>query len=193
MLNNSNGFKEFLKAALRDPKKVSTIFPTLRFLAQSLIENAEMKTGDHVLELGCGTGAITREILDHNSQPGSYLGVEIDGELVKYLQQNFNDQKFIQASADDLKDSITDGSIDVVICSIPWTMLPQETQEAITQEILRVLKPGGRFTTFICVHALSYPGATRVKKIFKSHFTSFKKKDTIARNIPPANVYLGRK
>ena len=83
MEKNMSGFKEFVKAALRDPKNVSTIFPSLKFLAQSLIKHAGMAEGHHVLELGCGSGAITRHILSQRSELASYVGVEIDEDLVK--------------------------------------------------------------------------------------------------------------
>lgn len=193
MRKNTSGFKEFVKAALKDPKSVSTIFPTMRFLAQSLIHHSGMGPGHHVLELGSGSGAITRFILEDREQLGSYTGVEIDNNLIQFLQKQYPGERFLAASADDLSAHIPSGSIDVVISSLPWTMFPKELQEAIVQEILRVLKPGGRFTTFLCLHALTYPSAPRAKKYFAKYFTGFEKKETITRNIPPANVYLGSK
>ena len=193
MLKNNSGFKEFVKAAFRDPKNVSTIFPSLKFLARALIKHADMGPGHHVLELGSGSGAITRHIMAQRASLASYTGVEIDASLVDFLQQSFPGENFLNVSADDLKSHIPDESIDVVICSLPWTMFAGDLQEDITQEIMRVLKPGGKFTTFLCLHSLTYPGAPRAKKIFRNYFTGFEKKETIAANIPPANVYLGSK
>ncbi len=193
MDKSPNGFKEFVKAAFRDPKNVSTIFPSLKYLAQALIRHSEMQNGHHVLELGCGSGAISREILKQREDLASYTGVEIDGNLVDFLQRSYPNEKFIQTSADDLSQFIEDASMDTVICSLPWTLFAGELQEAITKEIVRVLKPGGQFTTFLCIHALTYPGAPRAKKIFKENFSDFQKCESIARNIPPANVYRGTK
>ncbi len=193
MDKSPNGFKEFVKAAFRDPKNVSTIFPSLKYLAQALIRHAEVGAGDHVLELGCGSGAITRQILKQRSQLGSYLGVEIDTDLVDFLKHSYPDETFLAISADHLGEHIKDESIDAVICSLPWTMFAGDLQESITQEILRILKPGGKFTTFLCIHALSYPGAPRAKKVFQDAFSQFEKCESIARNIPPANVYRGIK
>lgn len=193
MHNHSNGFKEFIKAAFRDPKNVSTIFPSLRFLARSLIKHSDMAPGHHVLELGSGSGAITRHIMKERASLASYTGVELDKDLVQYLQHTFPGERFLNISADNLKGAIPDNSIDTVICSLPWTLFAGELQESITQEIIRVLKPGGKFTTFLCLHSLTYPGAPRAKKIFKQHFAGFEKRETIAANIPPANVYMGLK
>lgn len=193
MDNNANGFKEFVKAALRDPKNVSTIFPSLKFLAQALIRHADMAPGQDVLELGCGSGAITRHILNQRSQLASYTGVELDTSLVDFLRLSFPEELFLNISADDLSGHIKDESMDRVICSLPWTLFPSQLQESIVKEMFRVLRPGGKFTTFLCIHSLAYPGAPRARRIFKQHFTGFEKRETIARNIPPANVYLGTK
>ena len=152
-----------------------------------------MAEGHHVLELGAGSGAITKHIMKERNKLASYTGVEIDPNLVDYLKASFTGEKFLAASAEDLKDHVADQSIDVVMCSLPWTLFPQKLQESITKEIVRMLKPGGYFTTFLCVHALAYPGAPRVKKIFNHFFSDFEKKAFIPHNIPPANVYRGTK
>lgn len=193
MNKNTSGFKEFVKAAFRDPKNVSTIFPSMKFLAQSLINHADMGPGQDVLELGSGSGAITRYIMQERAQLKSYTGVEIDQGLVEFLQQTYPNERFLNISADDMKEHIPDNSIDTVICSLPWTLFAGDLQESITREVIRVLKPGGKFTTFLCLHSLTYPGAPRAKKIFQQNFAGFQKKETIARNIPPANVYMGQK
>ena len=193
MDENSSGFKEFVKAAFRDPKNVSTIFPSMKFLAQSLITHSGMAPGHNVLELGCGSGAITRHIMAQRQSLNSYVGVEIDKSLVEFLKKTYSTETFLNISADSLKGHIEDESIDTVICSLPWTLFAGDLQESIIKEIIRVLKPGGKFTTFLCIHSLTYPGAPRVKKLFNQYFSDFEKKETIARNIPPANVYVGLK
>ena len=193
MDKNDSGFKELVKAAFRDPKNVSTIFPSMKFLAQSLITHSDMAPNHRVLELGCGSGAITRHIMAQRPSLKSYIGVEIDKSLVEFLQKTYPGETFLNISANNLKGHIKDESIDTVICSLPWTLFASELQEAIIQEMVRVLKPGGKFTTFLCIHSLPYPGAPRAKKLFNQYFTGFEKKESIARNIPPANVYMGLK
>ena len=188
-----NEFREFVKAAYRDPVNVSTIFPSLRYLSQAMIRQAAITSDSHVLELGCGSGAITKHILSSETEFASYTGVEIDEGLVSFLHQKYPDARILNASADDLSAHIEDNSIDTIVCSLPWTLFPRGLQESIMNEILRVLKPGGRFTTFLCIHALTYPGAPRIKDIFRESFSTFERKQTVALNIPPANVYGGQK
>ena len=190
---DKGGFKVFFKAALKDPMNVSTIFPSMKPLGQSLIKYSGMKPGHKVLELGCGSGAVTRCIMKHRKKLKSYVGVEIDKNLVKFLKSQYPKEIFLNTSAQDLGKNIKSESIDSVICTLPWTLFSRDLQENILKEILRVLKPNMKFSTFLCVHALAYPGAPRVKKLFKKHFSEFKKAETITLNIPPANVYMGVK
>ena len=187
------GFKVFLKAGLRAPMTVSTIFPSLKPLGRSLIKHSGMKPGHRVLELGCGNGAVTRLIMEKRKELNSYTGVEIDENLVHFLKSQYPNENFINRSAQSLGEIIKDESIDSMVCTLPWTLFPMDLQEDILREIIRVLKPGMSFSTFLCLHALAYPGAPRVKKLFKRELSEFKKKETITANIPPANVYQGTK
>ena len=131
--------------------------------------------------------------MEKRKELNSYTGVEINKKLVHFLKSRYPNEIFINQSAQSLKGIIKDESIDSVICTLPWTLFPMELQEDILNEIIRVLKPGMGFSTFLCLHALAYPGASRIKKLFKREFSEFKKKETITVNIPPANVYQGIK
>lgn len=184
----SNGIFEFVLAAIKDPRSVSTPFPTLKFLAQSLIKHSTLTENQNVLELGCGSGAITKHILECGPHK-SYMGVELSGDLINYLQKTYPTSTFIKASADNLDGYLEDESIDIIISSLPWTMFSEAVQEAIIKEIIRVLKPGGHFVTFLCLHALPLSSASRAQRLFKTHFSSFEFCESISRNIPPANVY----
>ncbi len=191
-MQNKDGFKVFVKAALKDPMNVSTIFPSMKALGRSLIKNSGMEAGHRVLELGCGSGAVTHYIMEHRKNLHSYVGVEIDRNLVAFLRSKYPKEIFLNTSAKDLRD-IGSESIDSVICTLPWTLFPLNLQEKILREILRVLKPDMKFSTFLCLHALAYPGAPRAKRLFQKHCSEFKKVETITINIPPANVYMGVK
>ncbi len=178
---------------MKDPMNVSTIFPSLKPLGQSLIKYSGMKPGHRVLELGCGSGAVTHCIMEHRKKLKSYTGVEIDKNLVNFLKSRYPKETFLNTSAQNLREHIESESIDSVICTLPWTLFPKDMQENILREVLWILKPNSRFCTFLCIHALAYPGAPRVKKLFKKYFSEFKKVETITLNIPPANVYMGVK
>lgn len=191
MASPLQGFRQFLWAAIKNPKSVSTLFPTMSYLSQALVSEAEITSETTVLELGSGSGAITSHIL--NKKPKHLIGIELDASLVAFLKKHFSPGEFHQASASDLSQCVEDQSVDVVISSLPWTLFNQKTQEAITKEILRVLRPGGRFVSFICLHSLAYPGANRAKRLFAVEFHQFDKKQRVLRNMPPAQIYVATK
>lgn len=200
----SMSFKEtktFVQAALRNPKQVSTIFKSSKHLAQALVNAANIEENTQILEIGCGTGAITKVIqqnmIDLKANDKNinfnYLGVEIDKSFIDFLNKNFPDLKFYKGSAAELKSAVADNSIDCVISSLPWTMFSKELREAILNEVLRVLKPEGVFTTFICTNTFLTPSPYILKKFFSNKLTHFQKMELVFQNIPPAIVYRGEK
>jgi|Deesub1362B_J571_1020462.scaffolds.fasta_scaffold00038_97 16S rRNA (adenine1518-N6/adenine1519-N6)-dimethyltransferase len=54
-----------------------------------IVEEAELSTSDTVLEVGCGTGNLTREILRN---AGKVVGIEKDNRFVKLLEEKFKDE-----------------------------------------------------------------------------------------------------
>ena len=192
MNEKAMGWQEFVKAALRDPKNVSTPFPSSKALAEAMIEASQLRFNDRVLELGSGSGAITQSIAARGNLISNFLGVELDPQLVNYLKVSYPKLDFVQASATDLSEHVADQSVDRVISSLPWSLFNKEMQLQILSEIHRVLKPGGTFVTFLCLHAQVYPGGLRVKKLFNSHFKSFERHAMVGMNIPPAGVYRAK-
>src|SRR5687767_4820199 len=82
---------EFLQAFLKNPTKVGAIAPSSSELAAEMLKGMEPDDHNIVLELGVGTGAITKFLRDIIPSRASYLGLELDPDLVKSLKKNFPD------------------------------------------------------------------------------------------------------
>lgn len=180
---------EFVKAALRNPLEVSTIFPTSHALAETLLNHADIARADRVVELGCGTGAITEHLEPKLARPDSYFGVELDAQMVEYLRENYPDLKFEIGFAENISEWLAEASVDVVVSSLPWTVFDFATQRRTIDAIVRVLKPGGSFLTYICANALLMPRARSFLKLLHSEFEFVHRSPLEWRNIPPAFVY----
>jgi phosphatidylethanolamine/phosphatidyl-N-methylethanolamine N-methyltransferase len=74
---------EFLQAFLKNPLKVGSIAPSSPELAQKMVAGIRPNEGNVVLELGVGTGAITKFLQEIVPNGESYLGIEIDKKLVE--------------------------------------------------------------------------------------------------------------
>ena len=63
-LNNSqvNGHLVFIQEFLKHPLQIGSIIPSSRFLERRIVEAAEAEAADVIIELGPGTGGVTKAI-----------------------------------------------------------------------------------------------------------------------------------
>ena len=87
---------QFLQAFIKNPLKVGAIAPSSPELASKMIEGIVPARNDVVVELGVGTGAITKFLAEIVPDDESYLGIELDKNLVKSLQTKFPELKIVR-------------------------------------------------------------------------------------------------
>ncbi|NCC58385.1 MAG: methyltransferase domain-containing protein [Synergistales bacterium] len=199
--SHSNGLTKgegllFLKAFLKNPSYVGALAPSSRYLADAMTDYPWLFEAKTVVELGCGTGAITECILEKIPSTATYLGIELDGDCVKHLRKRFPNRTFCHGSAEEIKKYLADmgvGSPDVVISGLPWAVLPQELQDGIISEVVDCLAPGGKFLTFAYLHAKIMPRAVRLKKHLRHCFGGVEISKTVWKNFPPAFYYICNK
>jgi trans-aconitate methyltransferase len=101
-----------------------------------LLEILDPRSGELILDLGCGTGALTQQIADRGAQ---VLGIDSAPSMVAQAQQNYPHLSFQVADATDLP--FTE-QFDAVFSNavLHWVKPP----EAAIANMWRALKPGGR-------------------------------------------------
>ena len=72
---------QFLRAFLKNPAKVGAIAPSSPELAQTMISGLKPDKDNIILELGVGTGAITKYVAPILPDSDSYLGLELDEKI----------------------------------------------------------------------------------------------------------------
>jgi phosphatidylethanolamine/phosphatidyl-N-methylethanolamine N-methyltransferase len=184
---------EFIKAAIRNPLEVSTVFPTSRALAENLLAQADIRKANSVVELGAGTGAITQFLAPKLENPSRYLGVELDPKMTTFMRERFPKMRFETGLAEQLPEWVGPASVDVIVSSLPWSIFSDETQKKTLEAIRSSLRPGGVFTTYVCVNAMLYPQARAFIARLKSEFKTVEKSALEWRNIPPAYVFRAAK
>ena len=185
-----NEIIEFVKAAIKNPRDVSTVFPTSRWLAQRLLDEVPIKPNSFIVEVGAGTGAITQHLLRRLQKPGEqYLGVELNQQMVAYLRTYFPSLKFEEGPAQDLDVWLKGKKADGVVSSLTWTIFPEALQRETLAAIHASLKPGGVFATYMCLNSSWYPQAKRFKEMINATFEQVDKTPVEWRNIPPAFVF----
>jgi len=106
---------------------------------------AEIRREDDVLDVGCGTGALTREVAQHVGDAGSVAGLDLSESMLGVARETCPGIDFRQGSATDLP--YGDGCFDIVVSSFMLMFVP-DPRKAIS-EMRRVLRPGGRLVVSV--------------------------------------------
>ncbi|MFI6318035.1 class I SAM-dependent methyltransferase [Nonomuraea sp. NPDC050556] len=95
---------------------------------------------DRVLDVGCGTGYLTRILA---TRAGRVTGVDLSSAMIGYARRRAPancDYVVGEGQALDLPDA----SFDVVVSSLAVHHIPSGARAAAIREMFRVLRPGGR-------------------------------------------------
>jgi phospholipid N-methyltransferase len=84
-------------------------------------------------------------------------------------------------------------SVDCIVSGLPWATFSHSMQIEFLDEMMRVLKPGGRFATFGYVHGLALPPAKWFANLLPKYFSRISKSRIVWLNLPPAFVYRCRR
>lgn len=104
-------------------------------LGKPVIDLLEPKIGEKILDLGCGTGAMARELIDAGFD---VVGVDASEEMVSAARANGVDAKVEDATALE-----RDGEFDAIFSNAVLHWIAD--QYAVVRGVWRALKPGGRF------------------------------------------------
>ncbi len=113
--------------------------------SRMIVEMAQIKPGDRVLDVGCGTGSLTLTAKIYAGASGSVCGIDASPEMIAAARKKAK-RGGIQAVFDvGLIEQIPypEASFDVVISRLVIHHLPDDLKRRGVAEILRVLKPGG--------------------------------------------------
>jgi len=105
--------------------------------AKGLVELLAPKTGERILDLGCGTGALTAEIAGRGAE---ILGVDRSEEMISQARRKFPALKFEVLDARQLR---FNAEFDAVFSNAVLHWIPE--QEQVIAGVTQALKPGGRF------------------------------------------------
>ena len=115
-------------------------------IRQASIELAQIKPGDKVLDVGCGTGDLTLEAKKLAGPTGEVYGTDASPIMIEQAQQKAartNVNVIFQVGLVE-KIDFPENQFDVVLSSLMMHHLPDDLKRAGLAEINRVLKPGGR-------------------------------------------------
>lgn len=178
----------FFKGMMQGPKLVGAIVPTSSITARKMASVVNPSSGLPVLELGPGTGVITKAILARGVPAEKLVSVEYSEDFYSHLTTTYPGVNFIHGDAFDLGRTLgplAGQKFDSVISAVPLLNFPMQDRIRLLESLLDRLPPGRP------VVQISYgPVSPIIAKPHSYHIQHF---DFIVRNIPPAQLWIYRR
>lgn len=191
----------FAMEALADFRTVGAVAPSSRYLTQAMLEPLPLSRARVVVEVGSGTGAMTRALLNAMPKDGTLLAFEINAKFSKYLRSKIADPRLvmINASAETMQSELQNrgyGQVEAVLSSLAFGFMSDHEAHVLLTELSSVLSKTGVFTQYHYLHGLQLKNG-RLKKLnleatLRRHFKSVER-EIIWRNLPPAFVFQCRR
>ncbi|MHA1558672.1 MAG: class I SAM-dependent methyltransferase [Alphaproteobacteria bacterium] len=181
----------FFKQWIKKPFQMGTFAPISKRLAKTAANAITNKNGV-VVEIGAGTGRLTKALLDIGVSPSNLFVNEIDPELCEFLKKALLEMPqcqgetptVIEGDARDLEALLPDavkGSVDAVVSAIPLMYMQKEMRKDIIDAAFGVLKPGGEM-----IH-ITYSPISPIN--FLSENIEQKRIHSLIFNFPPGFVW----
>lgn len=173
----------FFRRWLANPLQMGSVVPSSTALCQRIVRQTRRAPDEAVLELGAGTGVVSRALLNAGVPAERLFVVEIAPAMAAHLRQALPGVRVIEGDARHLPDLIPadwHGRIGTVICGIPLLLLPFPTQAEVVTAI-HTVAPGRGFLHF------SYCGVSPIST--RRHGLTAKREAWTPLNFPPASVW----
>jgi len=132
---------------LQKPLRIAATNPSGTRLADAMARCVALDRPGAVLELGAGTGSLTRGLIRAGCPPGRIIAVESEPQLVAVLRREFPGITVIEGDATRIGEYMGGRAehLATVVSSLPIKWFPLEAQRAIVGPCLNLLQPYGQF------------------------------------------------
>lgn len=178
----------FLRSWLESPLKIGAVSPSGPALSKRMADYVEAGREGAVLELGPGTGVVTKAIIERGIATDRMVALEYNADFCELLNKRFPGVRVLQGDAYNLSETLSDtkpGTLASIVSSLPLFSRPSEERRKLLLEALDLLEPGAPFIQFS--YAMVPPIAAE-----PGLFTVDVSKWIVA-NLPPARVWVYRK
>lgn len=173
----------FLKKFLRHGTSVASVAPSSRSLGRATAKMVDPDRPQTILELGAGTGAITRAIVERMHPQSRLIAVEIDQDFAAICRQRFPQADVLTADVTELRGHLQQrgiSSFDLVVSGLPTPSLPRHVNAAVLQ-CVQDYAASSYFSQLTVMPLVYWP---MYKRLFERV-----KFVPVLRNIPCAGVY----
>jgi phospholipid N-methyltransferase len=177
-------------------QSTAAIVPSSPFLAQAMVAPLPLARAKTVVELGPGTGVMTRLLLDSLPADASLLAFEVNRSFVDYLNRELRDPRLVviprgaeEAGEELLKRGIQ--RVDAALSSLGLSLMSESLPDRILSGLVPFLDQESVFTQFQYVQQIRFqngrPAHFDARRLLRRHFRSVERRIVLL-NVPPAFV-----
>jgi len=166
--------RNFIKQVKDDFFFTGAVLPSSKYLARAICSNMKGHRGPwNILEVGPGTGAITREIAKTMHKDDNLTAIEINQSFADHLQTDIDTLKDYEKARDRIKvvvgrleDLVGENLYDCIISGLPMNNFDSEMVTRIFEVFRRLIKPGAplSYYEYFAIRDLKYPFVKKSEK-----------------------------
>ncbi len=167
---------------------IASFAPSSRFLARKILKGIDYESARCIVELGAGTGPITKELVSRVRPHTRLVIVERDPDFCKRLRTRFAyapNAEIIEGDAAHIDQLLADRGIthvDHIVSGLPLPSFPAEVRDAIIASSARALGEHGTFRQLTYMPLVYW-------QFYRGYFEDVQFQ-LVPLNIPPAGVYV---
>lgn len=178
----------FWQRSLKNPLQICSLFPSSPFVGRAMTEVLGKRIDSHLIELGAGTGAVTRQLIRNGVEPGKLTLIEIDAQLGGHLRRRFPDVDVVIAPAQNLAQLWKErngGNVGAIVSTLPLRLFSKKLVYLVMKNSLSVLDEGGMFVQF--TYRQTSPVPPRVLHALRLKAWRYTR---VWLNLPPAAIWV---
>ncbi|HKF52114.1 MAG TPA: methyltransferase domain-containing protein [Candidatus Acidoferrales bacterium] len=189
--------KVFASQVLKGFHTVAAVAPSSVHLAAAMVKPLHLSEASVAVELGAGTGVMTRALLKELPRAATLFVFEINPEFITYLRAHFDDPRLvlINENVENIEAELRKRGVDhvdVVLSSLGLAFMTEAQRRKIFEGLRPFLRPNTVLTQFQYVSSVQFENG-RLRKLtlrplLHRYFESVSSK-IVWRNVPPAYVY----
>ncbi len=183
----------FIRSWIENPSVIGAVSPSGPALARAMASYVDVRRPGPIIELGPGTGPVTKALLARGIPAERLVLVEYEQKFCHLLGERYPGVRIIQGDAYGLKATLAgriDGQIATVVSSLPLLIRPERDRIELLHQAFDMMGEDGLFIQFTYGLAVS-PMPIHAHGVGGAYVG--KGSAPILLNIPPARVWRYRR
>ena len=179
----------FIRSWLEKPISMGAVTPSGKMLARAMARAVDPDAPGPVIELGSGTGAVTKALVERGIEPQRLVLVEFNPSFCRLLRTRYPEATVIQGDAyriQHLLGGLLREPAAAVVSGLPLQTKPFRQRTRLIDEAFELMTPNAPFVQF--TYARVTPIPKRAGHDIIAHASAL-----VWQNLPPARVWVYRK